>query len=69
MVRAGRVVAMTGFVLTLLALVGGFTAMFLELKFAPILLMTIPVGFLLLFAGVVTAYLAGEPAKTREPAD
>jgi uncharacterized membrane protein len=64
--RWGRTAALIGFVLTLLGIVFGFGAMFAGHDgWAKPLITLIPVGFLLLFAGVTTALLA-TPEGDRE---
>ncbi|MGF1547632.1 MAG: hypothetical protein ACFCUG_09915 [Thiotrichales bacterium] len=49
-----------------MALVLGFIGMFKQSDSARFFLMMIPVGFLLLFAGVVTAFMADEPRSRHD---
>ncbi|MGF1642285.1 MAG: hypothetical protein ACFCUJ_01490 [Thiotrichales bacterium] len=49
-----------------MSLVLGFTGMFRETESAKFFLMMIPVGFLVLFAGVVTTFMAGEPKQRND---
>jgi hypothetical protein len=58
MLRIGRYTAYFGGIMTLLSLVIGFTAMFKGVEdMAKFFIMLVPVGFLLLFMGVVTTFL------------
>ena len=60
MYRFGRIAGYLGLVLTVLGIVVGFGALFNHAEeLAKVFLAIIPVGFVILFAGVTTTLLSG----------
>ncbi|MGV6857644.1 MAG: hypothetical protein ACWA5X_01600 [bacterium] len=67
MLKAGRFAAWAGVIITAIGLVGGFVLMMNGSLYAKTFLMMTPLGFLLLFSGVITAILFGEAVEPRRP--
>ena len=64
MLRCGRFAVIAGLIITVLGIVAGFGFMFTgSNEMAKPFLATIPVGFLLTFAGLTTTLLIGTPRK------
>ncbi len=61
--QTGRITAIIGALITALSLVVGFVMMFTGHANAKLFLVIVPFGFFVLFVGVVTTFLAGEPGK------
>ncbi len=59
--RFGRRLAWAGAIVTALALLGAGVALYLQLYVARLFLLLVPFGFLALFTGVVTTFIAGGP--------
>ncbi len=59
--RFGRRLAWTGAIGTALALLGAIVTLYLGLPAARLFLLLVPFGFLGLFTGVVTTFIAGGP--------
>jgi uncharacterized membrane protein HdeD (DUF308 family) len=67
MLRIGRYTAYFGGIMTFLSLVIGFTAMFNGAEgMAKFFIMLVPIGFLLLFTGVVTTFLVSTDEQKRD---
>jgi hypothetical protein len=58
--KLGRIIVIIGLVTTAIALVTGFTTMIMGNPEAKFFLMLVPVGFLVLFTGVVMVVMTGE---------
>jgi len=61
--KLGRILVFVGLVATALSLMAGFAAMMMERPEAKFFLLLVPVSFLLLFTGVVTVVMTGEPSN------
>jgi FtsH-binding integral membrane protein len=58
MVLVGKIGLILGLIITLVGLVGGFSAMFSNYdQLATLLFMSIPAGFILMFAGLSTVVM------------
>ena len=67
MLRIGRYTAYFGGIMTFLSLVIGFTAMFNGAEgMAKFFIMLVPIGFLILFTGVVTTFLVSTDEQKRD---
>jgi uncharacterized membrane protein YozB (DUF420 family) len=59
--RAGRMTTWLGVIVTLAGIIAGFTLIKMGYdQHAKFFLMTVPIGFVLLLTGVVTAFLADD---------
>ncbi len=67
MLKAGKIAVWLGVIITLVGLVGGFSLMTSNAELSKIFLMSIPLGFLLLFSGAMTGILFGETVTPRRP--
>jgi ABC-type transport system involved in cytochrome c biogenesis permease subunit len=68
MLRIGRISVWVGVLLAATGLITGFALMLSDQsQSARFFLTLIPIGFLLMLTGVVTAFLAQEPEKPRDP--
>ena len=67
MQKLGRILVTVGLVATALSLIAGFWTMLTDRPEAKFFLMLVPVGFLLLFTGVVMAVMTGESSDPQSP--
>jgi len=65
--KLGRILVTVGLVATALSLIAGFWTMLTDRPEAKFFLMLVPVGFLLLFTGVVMAVMTGESSDPQSP--
>ena len=66
MQKLGRIVIIIGLAITAITFVAGFTTMIMEIPAAKFFLMLIPVGFLILFTGVVMVLLTGQSPRQHD---
>jgi len=64
--KLGRILVVVGLVITALSLAIGFTTMMMAKPEAKFFLMLVPVGFLILFTGVVMVVMTGESPEPHE---
>jgi len=64
--KLGRIIVIIGLVLTASTLAAGFATMMMARPEAKFFLMLVPVGFLILFAGVVMVVMTGESPQPHE---
>jgi len=65
--KLGRILVTVGLVATALSLIAGFWTMLTDRPEAKFFLMLVPVGFLLLFTGVVMVVMTGESSGPQSP--